>query len=253
MCPTELPQILRQDTGVFDRRFAVGPACWDFSDLLWIQEGAVRLTLGRGNAQVDLVAPGGILINPGTPFRGCVLGEFAKASILHFQPACADIREYAFPQTGDTLQIQNLINLSLQYADRGTAMDKRQRLLLVILDCFSGSAEQIPRKSRLDRAWQEAREKLSAVRGISDVATFAGLSESAFRALHREQFQGSAGRHLRELRLREAERLLATTGLCLRDLAQMVGYGYPESLSAAFSKSRGQTPGAYRKWCHRFA
>jgi AraC-like DNA-binding protein len=247
------PQILRQETGIFDRRFAVGPACWDFSDLLWIHEGTVILTLGVNKNQVELTAPAGIMICPGTAFQGGVRGERAKASILHFQYAQSKIAEFAASQPDDALHIQNLIRLSLRYARRGEDMARRQRLLLAILDCFSGSAEDFPGENRVETAWHEAFDKLDRVRGIADVAAFAGLSESAFRALHREHFQDSAGRHLQELRLGEAERLLATTGLNLREVAQMVGYGYPESLSAAFSKSRGRSPGAYRKWCNRFA
>ncbi len=253
MSTTELPKILRQETGMFDRRFTVGPANWNFSDLLWIHEGAIRLTLGAANSSVDLTAPGGVLIYPGTAFRGKVLGEKAKASILHFQHLYRDEDEFTIPRPEDALHIQGLIRLSLHYARRNVAMDKRQRLLLVILDCFSGIAEDVSRSGRVEMAWHEAHEKLDRVRGIADVAAFTGLSESAFRALHREKLKSSAGRYLQEMRLSEAERLLATTGLNLREVAQMVGYGYPESLSAAFSKSRGQTPGAYRKWCNRFA
>jgi AraC-like DNA-binding protein len=251
MSSVELPEILRQETGLFDRRFAIGPACWNFTDLLWIHEGEVQLRLGASNLSVELVAPGGILIFPGTAFQGSVRSDRAQASILHFRQIGAVIGEFALPEAGDTIHIQHMIRLSLHYAQIGAAMVKRQRLLQVVLDCLSGSPKEVSAQSRVEIAWQETRTKLAQVRGVADVAAFAGLSESTFRALHRERLKGSAGRYLREMRLRETERLLATTGLGLRELAQIVGYGYPESLSAAFSKSRGQTPGTYR--CKQFA
>lgn len=245
--------ILRQDTGRFDRRFHVGPAQWDFFDLLWIHEGAVSLVIGDAKNRVDLTAPSGVLIFPGSAFEGRVQGEFANASITHFHREFVGQCEYQIPIEGDALHVQNLIGLSQAYARRGEAMEKQQRLLLAILDCFSGESQEVQGQNRLQDAWTEARQKLDQVRGIADVAAFASISQSTFRALHREQMKESAGKHLKNIRLTEAERLLATTGLGLREISRLVGYGYPESLSAAFSKSRGRTPGAYRKWCKRFA
>lgn len=248
-----MPQILHQDTGRFDRRFSVGPACWDFFDLLWIHEGSVDLKIGAAKERLQLIAPSGVLIFPRTPFQGRALGDHANASVTHFLRDNSGDAEFQVPQNDDALHIQNLIRLSLSYARRGETEAKRQRLLLAILDCFSGVAAKKNNEGRIENAWHEARQKLGRVRGLGDVSAFAGVSESTFRALHRQQMKGAAGRYLRDMRLIEAERLLATTGLNLGEISQMVGYGYPESFSAAFSKSRGRTPGAYRKWCRRFA
>ena len=248
-----MPQILHQDTGRFDRRFSVGPACWDFFDLLWLHEGAVQLQIGVTNDRLKLTAPDGVLIFPKTPFHGKAEGDFANASITHFRYDHGHDAGFQISNIDDALHIHNLIRLSLTYARRGEPDAKRQRLLLSILDCFSGKTPNTESDNRVENAWQQARRKLDRVRGLGDVAAFAGLSESAFRASHRQQMKGAAGFFLRDMRLIETERLLATTGLNLREISKMVGYRHPESLSAAFSKSRGQTPGAYRKWCRRFA
>ena len=73
--------ILRQDTGRFDHRFGIGPACWNFWDLLWIHEGEVRLELGKDRQKTKLIAPAGILIAPNTTFKGRAIGPYASASI----------------------------------------------------------------------------------------------------------------------------------------------------------------------------
>lgn len=246
-------RILRQDSGRFDRRYAVGPVQWDFWDLLWLHEGRLNLTLGPGKAAEALDAPAGVLIPPGTHFQGGAADGEASASIVHFASDCDSDRYLLVPEP-DRLHVQNMIQLSLDYARRGEPMGRRLRLLAAVLDCFSDPAAQSRHpKTRLDRAWHEAETKLGAVRTVADVAVFAGQAESTFRAAHRGQFGSSAGQHLKQLRLSEAERHLATTGLGLAEIAALVGYGHAETLSAAFKRSRGRTPGEFRRWCKRFA
>ncbi|MEP3278226.1 MAG: helix-turn-helix transcriptional regulator [Stappiaceae bacterium] len=110
--------------------------------------------------------------------------------------------------------------------------------------------------NELDRvvvAWRAASEHLSGIRDLSDVASIIGLSESTFRSLHRQTLGGSAGKHLQEVRLLTAEKLLSTTGSSISEIARQVGYAHPESFSAAFKASRGQSPGRHRRWSKQFA
>lgn len=246
-------EILCYDTGRFDRRFDVGPARWNFWDLLWLHEGQLDLTWGEGNDRLRLRAPSGVLIPPGTDFRGHAVERSASTSIIHFEAPANQYGIQLVPE-GDELHVQHLIQLSLDYSRRGEAMDRRKRLLTAILDCFANPAIQTqPSTTRLDRAWQEAADRLDRMRGVADVAVFSGQAESTFRAAHRKQFGSSAGRHLQQLRLSEAERYLATTGFGLAEIAGLVGYGHAETLSAVFKRSRGRTPGDFRRWCKRFA
>ncbi len=135
----------------------------------------------------------------------------------------------------DAFHIQNLIRLSLAHKDRGANSTVRGRLLWSILDCFSKEGRGGDEDGRVDQAWSSAASRLGDIRSLQDVAAGIGLTESAFRTLHRLQFSNSAGRHLQELRMREAEQLLATTGLSISEISNAVGYGHAESFSASFT------------------
>jgi len=248
-----ITNILRQETGQFSARFAIGPARWDFWDLLWLHKGQLELTLGAGNERLNLQGPSGVLIPPGTDFKGRAIEGNASASIVHFEAQLDQNCVQLVPEV-DCMHVQNLIQLSLDYCRRSEKMDRRIRLLVSILDCFSESSEQGQQSStRLDRAWREAILRLDQMRSVADVATIYGQAESTFRAAHRKQFGSSAGRHLQQLRLSETERYLATTGFGIAEIARLVGYAHAETLSAVFKRSRGKTPGEFRRWCQRFA
>lgn len=250
-------EILYQASGRFDRRFPVGPACWPHFDLLWVQEGAVRLKVAAQQKVLELRAPMGVLIFPNVPFQGVAIGPVAAASVCHFTggPFAANLDGVTHILSGkdEGFHLHNLIRLSLAYVDRGAQSDVRKRLLRSILDCFAQVGRGAVDLGRLDHAWAYASARLKDIRSLQDVAAGIGLSESAFRTLHRQQFPMSAGRHLLEMRLQKAEQLLSTTGLSINEVSVAIGYAHAESFSAAFSRSRGKTPSAYRRWCKRLA
>lgn len=254
--------ILREHRlGRFDRRMPIGPAQWDFHDLLWIHEGSVRLSID-GGGNIALSAPGGILILPNTPFSGTTIGGFATASIFHFTLRDAETEGpgYLLPRPGNAMHVQAMLRLSLDLASETSApvLQRRQRLLLAILDCFDHptavlSAEAPCGDDGLDMAWSQATKSLHKMRTLSDVAAVIGVHESALRARHRRQYRTSAGSHLREMRLRRAEDLLSTTRYTLGEIARLVGYGHAETFIAAFHRSRGCTPGEFRHRSNPFA
>lgn len=250
--------------GRFDRRMPIGPAQWDFHDLLWIHEGGVRLDVG-GVEGITLTAPSGLLILPNTPFSGTAVAGFATASICHFTWVDAEQHGlagpgYLLPRLGETMHVQTMLRLSLDLAGaQGEAdLQRRRRLLLAILDCFDHPATALHAlpptgDDGLDMAWNQATKTLHKMRTLSDVAALMGVHESALRARHRRQYRTSAGSHLREMRLRRAEDLLSTTRYTVGEIAQLVGYGHAETLIAAFHRSRGCTPGEFRHRSNPFA
>lgn len=251
--------------GRFDKRMPIGPVQWDFHDLLWIHEGRVLIEFPAADASIEIIAPGGVLILPNTPFSGRTVGAFATASVCHFH--CHGLSDTAFlasghmqPKQDEILHIQNLVRLAMALAahNRPGDMPRRQRLLRTILDCFHLEPDRpiadAPRaKSRLDLAWELAEINLAKMRTLSDVAGLIKINESGFRAMHRKARKTSAGEYLRNLRLKKAEELLATTGFSIGEISQQVGYAHAETLSAAFKKTRGKTPGQYRRWSNPFA
>lgn len=262
---TEMLELKEHRFGRFDKRMPIGPVQWSFHDLLWIHEGRAIIEFPETDTGVELVAPGGILILPNTVFSGWALGTFATASVCHF--ACSTSRNLLFLEPGhmvpienERLHIQNLVRLAMFLARGGHRDDlsRRKRLLHTILDGFqfegsSPVSRHAGDEGRLISAWELAAQNLEKMRTLSDVSSLLGINESGFRALHRKAWKNSAGEHLRELRLGKAEELLATTGFSLSEIAGQVGYGHAETLSAAFKKSRGKTPGQYRRWSNPFA
>ena len=252
----DITDLSRHAYGRFDRRLPIGPVTWPFHDLLWIHQGRVRIAFQHGET-LELVAPDGILILPGTPFSGAAIGGSATASVCHFRATPIEGPGHIRAAEKERIDLQALVRLALRLAeDNPRAVERRTRLLLAILDGFGteDSAPEADRKARrLAQAWDQAAANLGAMRSLVDVAALIGLRESALRTLHREVHGKPAGAHLRELRLSRAEALLATTGLTLTEIARQVGYGHAETLSAAFQSSRDITPGAYRQHARPFA
>ena len=252
----DITALLRHAYGRFYRLFPIGPVTWPFHDLLWIHQGRARIRFEDGD-HVDLSAPDGILILPGTPFSGEAVGGAATASVCHFWMSGAEGAGHRRAPAPERIDLQALVRLALRLAkDSPEATERRTRLLRAILDGFdggTGAPEPDRRAQRLAQAWDQAAANLGAMRSLVDVAALIGLRESALRTLHREVHGTPAGAHLRELRLTRAEALLATTGLTLAEIARQVGYGHAETLSAAFQQSRGMTPGGFRRHARPFA
>ncbi len=261
--PTIVPG--RHAYGRFDRRYPIGPVRWPFFDLLWIHSGSVELRFGGGGQILTLGAPNGVLILPGTAFFGAACGAFASASVCHFElkapiDGLPEGPGHMVPSPGERHNLHNLVRVAMNLAEHAPdALARRSRLLRVIIDGFVAAASPaLPTAmarddARLAAAWEAAARDLHAMRGLADVAALIGVRESTLRALHRRHGRGSAGSYLRELRLTRAEALLSTTGYSLAEIASQVGYGHAETLAAAFRRSRGMTPGAFRRSAHPFA
>lgn len=256
---TEDPRItllLRHAYGRFDRRLPIGPVTWPFHDLLWIHQGRARIVFDDG-AQADLAAPDGVLIRPDTPFCGSAIAGAAIASVCHFETSQRVPPGFLRVTPGERIDLQVLVRMALRLAeDRPDRIARRVRLLETILDGFAPQSDVKSKDrdaERVFRAWTLAAQNLGAMRSLADVAGLISLRESAFRTLHRNLHGRSAGAHLRDLRLTQAEALLATTGLTISEIAGRVGYAHAETMSAAFRRARGMTPGAYRRHSKPFA
>lgn len=257
-------EITADDLELFDHRFGrvnrrmpIGPVRWPFHDLFWLHEGRAKLHFPEQATTLELAAPGGVLILPGTLFEGATVGAFATASICHFAVAgWTPEPGLMLPNPGEELHIQNQLRLAMHLAraERPEDLPRRRRLLRALLDGFGAGARTASEdEDRLAIAWKQARANLHRMRTLADVAAVLGISESALRAMHRKAWDTSAGEHLRELRLVRAEELLVSTDKSLAEIAAAVGYGHAATLSAAFRSRRGKTPGQYRHWSNPFA
>ena len=248
--------------GRIDQRMKIGPVTWPHHDLFWVHQGQVTLTFPDLRREELLEAPDGLLILPGTGFFGKSVGSFAAASICHFDCAGVggQVAGYLVVRPDERLHVQNQVRLAMELAERAgpSLLFRRKRLLCSILDGFElpdGRLKSAPndRKNHLKVVWCQASDHLENIRTLSDVARLAGVSESGFRKKHRETHGNSAGDHLRDLRLKKGEELLATTGYTVSEIALLIGYRHAETFCTAFKKSRGLTAGQYRRWSKPFA
>lgn len=82
--------------------------------------------------------------------------------------------------------------------------------------------------------------------GIMDIADYLGLSYSYVRKIFKDKTGKSIVDYINSLRIKEAKKLLINTDLCIKDLAQLVGYNNDQTFSRIFKKLEGVTPGEYR-------
>ncbi len=73
------------------------------------------------------------------------------------------------------------------------------------------------------------------------------LSDSRLRHLFRAETGMSLSRYLRHVRVLEAERLLLTGFLSIKEVAVALGFGTPSYFVREFRKVFAVSPGAYRR------
>ena len=100
---------------------------------------------------------------------------------------------------------------------------------------------------RIERAEKVARERLGQGFGVTELAAAAGLSRSRFSVLYREHRGQTPGIFLRDLRIRQAERLLRESNWGVTDIAALVGYADPSVFIRVFCRYHGQTPTVWRQ------
>lgn len=251
-------KVVFQGSGHYPTGAIIGPACWAHWDLLIVTRGRISMQSGRRRfgPRVTMDEGSAVLLPPGTRF--CGQGQTPQTTIwvVHFEeemPRSKNAR-YFHQAAGDAFS-------------RG--------LLTEIADVYRSSTDNIknPYMSALVRAlvkkiWQagklgsgtnpvDARIKLCRVEDLelrrgfpfpnaADLAKAAGLSESHHRVLFRKQFGLSPGRHLLQMRIIYARKLLCETQYPIKHIASFCGYKDVVSFHRAFSEICGITPGHFR-------
>jgi AraC-like DNA-binding protein len=236
----------------------IGPALWPHHDLILITGGAVRFTAGGSEF---LVKDGdGLLIPPGNHFEGTPVTEEADVRAIHFSgyrspfsvsgwkrhhhPYLADglLRPPPLRQYGIRLHELGLDETLPTSVERSALLEV---LLAALEQGWIDAPAHPPARERIDALLAWAEEEFSGGVQVSDLAARANLSESHFRALFKAIYGVTPLRALREIRLREARRLLRDTPYSIAEISGMVGYGDVVAFHRAFRRG-GETPAAYR-------
>jgi len=89
-------------------------------------------------------------------------------------------------------------------------------------------------------------ENLTADLSIEKLARHAAMSPRNFARLFRVEMRKTPGKHIEDLRLEAARRLLESTSRSLEEVAAASGFASAEILRRAFKRRLGVTPGEYR-------
>ncbi|MGI4800258.1 MAG: helix-turn-helix domain-containing protein [Janthinobacterium lividum] len=100
---------------------------------------------------------------------------------------------------------------------------------------------------RLARAVLAILDQPAALHSVGSLADLAGMSRASFAEHFSSAFQQGPIDFVQKVRLRIAARLLTTTDLPLKIIAQTVGYASHPSFTRAFNKSYGVEPVSYRR------
>lgn len=100
---------------------------------------------------------------------------------------------------------------------------------------------------RLARAVLVVLEDPAGQHSVASLASTAGMSRASFADHFSRTFPYGPMDFVQKVRLRITARLLATTDLPVKVIAQSVGYGGPAALARAFRSSYGIDPVGYRR------
>ncbi|RMH39923.1 MAG: AraC family transcriptional regulator, partial [Alphaproteobacteria bacterium] len=103
------------------------------------------------------------------------------------------------------------------------------------------------RDARLSRALRRMHDNPGADLDLSELATVAGMSRTAFAVRFREVLGIPPNAYLTEWRLLVARNLLTDTDLTLEEIVERVGYDSPSGFSRAFKRRYGISPGMHRR------
>jgi AraC-like DNA-binding protein len=252
-------QLLIHGIGPYGPRHRIGPACWPHYDLIIVTEGGVTLQFGR--RRLAMLAHDAVLIPPSIEFAG-ISGEMGgEIWVQHFSGAPADLPGALRGRSGPVLlraaacsEIAGALLRRLHLLrDRKSGEALRLRhalfrsLLLELAQAPSGRRFGRPEALQVEPALAWAETNLGAARSLRAIARRANLSESHFRNLFRKLRGQPAGAWLRDRRMGEARRLLAVTGLTLKEIAGQLGYSDVVSFNRAFGRHHGTPPGRFRK------
>ena len=85
---------------------------------------------------------------------------------------------------------------------------------------------------------------------VRDLAQVCGVGVTSFTSSFREATGVTPHRYLRKARIERSCELLRTTGLSIREVADVVGFRGQSHFCSAFVAERGLTPSAYRRASH---
>jgi AraC-like DNA-binding protein len=188
---------------------------------------------------------------------GFVLDEPAPAELISLVPPVLQMNS----RSADiTTWLEPVFALMRQEADRDAP--GAQAIFAKLADVFlsqalrtyltgAGQVGLLQRRQAIDasigKALAALHDRPAANWTLAELAGLAGMSRTLFTARFRAAVGESPMRYLARIRLGQAAWYLTTTRLSVEAIARRTGYGTNASLSKAFKREFGISPGQYRE------
>lgn len=121
-----------------------------------------------------------------------------------------------------------------------------EELFLKYLELYKKEAGRPCRREILE-IMQYVEEHLEEEVTIARVAELAGMSESRFSHVFKEETNTSFMEYVNGRKMEKARELLQNTDLRINEIAERIGIFNPNYFSAQYKKKTGQSPGEFRK------
>jgi AraC-like DNA-binding protein len=235
--------------GEFNSSRKIGPVSWPHFDLLVIHSGSVKISFMDSRSKT-LNASQAVLIFPETAFKGSSVSGRSLASVHHFKFSESDeeFKDIANLKRGYILgkdlpeQFMSDVSRSLELEDSQSF--EREALLRLILSVFLKIRKQNhPFAKTLFRISRNLHQQIR----IDELALAAGLSNSHFRKLFREQFNISPAKYIRKAKIEAACKMLVRTREPVKSIAFQLGFDEVPHFHRTFKAETGMTPAKYRK------
>ncbi|AXK31877.1 AraC family transcriptional regulator [Streptomyces armeniacus] len=214
-----------------------------FHELLWNERGASTAVVG---ARVWTITPSlGLWMPAGTLHSGsAVAGTWFRAGFFgfHTTPSISDVPV--------TVEITPLLRLLLErLGEPGLSAGSRATTEAMILDALEPSPRELlvqaPTSAFLRPVAEALRENPGDQRTLADWAAELGVSTRTVTRAFNAETGTSFARWVASVRAQHAVALLAH-GWDVESVAEQVGYRSASAFGAAFRRTTGLTPGAFR-------
>lgn len=218
----------------------------DFGNLLFIPAGHSLFGTGPGGAQGMIACAFEAGAIP-------ALSPLEQSWDMHDLARCYDIRS---ARITDTLR-----RLMQEMLSPGFASDILVDALINALPVELARYFQVRPEAPAPKRGQLSQRQLKMIEehvrawpagGVrcEDLASLVGLSRAHFMRLFKATTGMTAHAFVEQQRLQQAQALLATTDMPLKQVAVQLGFSTPASFSLAFRRLTGLTPGNYRSACN---
>lgn len=246
---------INHGVGAYGPGVQIGPAKWRHYDLIVVTRGSVVVRCDERDFLCEtgsaLLIPPNFMFTGSSGDTGCViwvqhfsLGRKEKAISLPLRP------EVWFGAAHREWSRTLLQEIHSRYEDSGERSSELPHLLILLLMALQKN--RLPAGRKASASTEKINDLITwlgtqshPLPSIVDLAKKVGWSQSHFRAEFHKHLGCSAGFYLREMRLREAGRLLQGSTLPIKAIAIKLGYSDIVAFHRAFLSFHGQTPARF--------